>query len=579
MTRSILLYLLLVHFNLSAQVFTGVASRSADVPAVQEQIFIHTDRSFYLAGETIWFRIYYFDATTRKPLLLSKVSYVEILSSEGKPAIQSRIELKDGKGFGNFSLPLSIVSGNYILRAYTRWMRNDGPDVFFETPITIVNTSRRLPLVQQKSPSVQGAAGDSLKKNTETSEAIEVRSDKAKYGKREKVQLTMSALKSPDSVFAMSVAVYRIDRLQTSEHASIAHVMTQPKTQTVKRNASGQVQFLPEYEGHIIEATVKHRSSRKPAAGVAAFMSIPGSRFHFQGVRSDEQGKAIFIAKNYYGAGELILQSNYTSDSMYQVELVNPFDDSKPKTSVQPFSIDPDLEELLLQRSIGVQVENAFTSNKKEEYLLPELRDSTAFYGKPDYTYNLDEYTRFMTMEEVMREFIAEVRVRKTNNRFYFDVRNNPYKLFFDQNPLLLIDGVPVFDINKIMAVDPLKVQRIDLMTQKVYQGEFGYNGIVTYRTYNGNLEGYTLDPNAVILNYPGLQLQREFFSPEYPNELQKKSRTPDYRNLLYWHPDLQLQSSPAFYTSDVTGKYIVVLQGMSNQGTPVYSTTTFEVE
>jgi hypothetical protein len=37
----------------------------------QEKLFVHIDRTFYLAGETIWFKVYDIDGNSDKPLALS----------------------------------------------------------------------------------------------------------------------------------------------------------------------------------------------------------------------------------------------------------------------------------------------------------------------------------------------------------------------------------------------------------------------------------------------------------------------------------------------------------------------------
>src|SRR5471030_1703399 len=49
-------------------------------PFLQEKLFVHTDKTFYLPGEFIWFKIYDVDGLFNKPLDLSKVAYVEILN-------------------------------------------------------------------------------------------------------------------------------------------------------------------------------------------------------------------------------------------------------------------------------------------------------------------------------------------------------------------------------------------------------------------------------------------------------------------------------------------------------------------
>ena len=85
--------------------------------------------------------------------------------------------MKDGTGNGSFMLPLTLNSGNYVVRAYTSWMKNFSPEFYFEAPVTIVNsfTSLGLAPVQEQAAYgiqffpeggnlVQGALGRSLSK-------------------------------------------------------------------------------------------------------------------------------------------------------------------------------------------------------------------------------------------------------------------------------------------------------------------------------------------------------------------------------------------------------------------------------
>jgi len=46
---------------------------------LQEKLYVHTDKNFYLAGEICWFKIYNTDAFFHKPLGLSKLAYLEVL--------------------------------------------------------------------------------------------------------------------------------------------------------------------------------------------------------------------------------------------------------------------------------------------------------------------------------------------------------------------------------------------------------------------------------------------------------------------------------------------------------------------
>ena len=115
----------------------------------QETLYIHADKRYYLTGEFVKFKVYCLEKFTSKPSQLSKVAYVEILDSESTPQLQARIELKDGVGSGEFYIPLSINSDNFILRGYTRWMRNYGPENYFHAMLQIINPFKKCRLFHE----------------------------------------------------------------------------------------------------------------------------------------------------------------------------------------------------------------------------------------------------------------------------------------------------------------------------------------------------------------------------------------------------------------------------------------------
>ena len=228
------------------------------------------------------------------------------------------------------------------------------------------------------------------------------------------------------------------------------------------------------------------------------------------------------------------------------------------------------------------QVQQAYFSPYRNLVTLPRT-DSSAFYGKDDETYRLDDFTRFPVMEEVMREYVPAVMVRKRKDGFHFLVLDNVRKTVFQENPLVMLDGVAVFDIDKIMAFDPLRIKKLEVLTRGHSLGPLVFSGIVSYSTYTGDLNGFQLDPRAMSIDYEGLQRQRIFYSPQYDNEKARKSRLPDRRNLLFWEPAVSLTKGEKkqleFYTSDVTGNYTVVVEGISREGACGSAITTFKVK
>src|ERR1700759_4854147 len=61
--------------------------------ALQEKVFVHTDKGAYLTGEILWFKIYLVDGIQNKPLDMSKVVYVEVLDDAQNPVMQAKIAM------------------------------------------------------------------------------------------------------------------------------------------------------------------------------------------------------------------------------------------------------------------------------------------------------------------------------------------------------------------------------------------------------------------------------------------------------------------------------------------------------
>jgi len=140
------LLILLTGKNASAQ--TGVnddlVSRLRDyctrIP--YEEMYIHTDRDVYVAGEELWFTSYLFDRQTGKTSPGSSIAYFELLNPYNVPVIQKRLLISDGICPGSTHLPDTLTPGIYTCRIYTNWMKNFLPGNAFTKNIAIVNPFR-----------------------------------------------------------------------------------------------------------------------------------------------------------------------------------------------------------------------------------------------------------------------------------------------------------------------------------------------------------------------------------------------------------------------------------------------------
>ena len=103
-----------------------------------EKAYLQTDRTYYSAGEDIWFSAYLVNAKGTSLTSSSSNLYVELINPGAAILDKKIIRLEKGLGKGDFRLD-SVPSGWYNIRAYTNWMRNFGNDFVFQKSIYITN--------------------------------------------------------------------------------------------------------------------------------------------------------------------------------------------------------------------------------------------------------------------------------------------------------------------------------------------------------------------------------------------------------------------------------------------------------
>jgi len=96
-----------------------------------EKVYVHTDRDYYTGGGDVFFKVYLADATLLQDKSSSKVVYIDLID-ENREVIQSKtIAIQNGQGTGDFQITSKYKSGNYVLRAYTAYMKNFEDAFFF----------------------------------------------------------------------------------------------------------------------------------------------------------------------------------------------------------------------------------------------------------------------------------------------------------------------------------------------------------------------------------------------------------------------------------------------------------------
>ncbi len=118
----------------------------------QEAVYLHTDRQTFFSGDSIWFQLYVVDQRLRQPSAWSRIAWLDLLDAAGKSIAQASIALEKGQGGGTLSIPHTAETGPYFLCAYTRWMRNAGPENLSFHEIGVIHPEQGVPEPAAKGP-------------------------------------------------------------------------------------------------------------------------------------------------------------------------------------------------------------------------------------------------------------------------------------------------------------------------------------------------------------------------------------------------------------------------------------------
>nr|WP_294943503.1 carboxypeptidase regulatory-like domain-containing protein [uncultured Mucilaginibacter sp.] len=122
-----------------------------------ERIYLHLDNQNYRASDTVWFKAYTVVGYKHQLSALSGVLYVELINKTDSVVQRQILPLTAGVTWGGIPLSIAYTPGIYRIRAYTKWMQNQGEESFFNADIQIggaLPTSNNS-ITQKQTPNVQ----------------------------------------------------------------------------------------------------------------------------------------------------------------------------------------------------------------------------------------------------------------------------------------------------------------------------------------------------------------------------------------------------------------------------------------
>lgn len=106
---------------------------------VQEKLYLVTDKPFYSAGDTIYFRAFLVNSIYFNQATDSKFINVELVDAMGNVASRIRVMGSEGRFYNAMPLSTRMTAGRYTLRAYSKWQTNFDKALLYSREIEIGN--------------------------------------------------------------------------------------------------------------------------------------------------------------------------------------------------------------------------------------------------------------------------------------------------------------------------------------------------------------------------------------------------------------------------------------------------------
>lgn len=537
--------------------------------SAQEKLVLTTDRSIYIGGEDIWFTVMNLDGESNRFSDLSKVAYVELLNADNMPVIQEKVYFHNGTATSQISIPDTVSTGNYLLRVYTKWMTNFSADTYEHVIVSIVNPFANNSLPAFKADSIS-------EKPTEQKSLISsvIKGLQKNYKNRQKVALSID-LQEKDwqhlNVSIVKSCLYRpVDRLK-SESRNLKEVEEEP----IK---------IPEHRGEIVKGRITNIQSGLPIVNEKMMLSFVGQNPVLKFSLTDSTGGFLFEV-NRFGEQEMVIQpySTDTTKLNYKVTLEDAYSGKYSEGKLPDLVLDSAAVKEINSAIVNMQIKTIYAAHRPDMAVADSIEKMEAFYGEPENTVLISRYIDLPTTEEVIREIVPSVFLRKSEGEYYVKVYEDKSMYPREGKTMTFVDGVPVNDFKRILNISPEYLEKIEVLNLDYYYQDENLGRLLLFFTRDNDMGNMEFDHRIFRQAYKGYLYNYQYRNPDYSQKEGMKSRLADYRNLLYYASFSDLDDTKQvdfeFTTGDDVSDYTIIMTGINGKGEKETVSESFRVE
>ena len=559
-----------------------------------ETITIYTDRDFYIAGERLFFRL---DLLTANSSESSSIAYLALRNTDNIIIESYSIPVEHNIGYGSIYLHDTLSSSSYQLVAFTNWMRNFGDDSFASKEIVIVNRFDESSDLKGIKEHTAGTDQHGLSGMTETKTGhyyllsetslpsscthagLKITTPKAIYGTREKINLELKTFLPSGSHASVSISVAQKETLLNDQYGT--QKSSELKKYVPVRNIVNN-HFYKETNGPVITGMVTDRETGRGISGAIIMLNTPDTIINLLYAKTLSDGTFHFKLNDYHEGKELMF-------SIFDRDIAEKADISINDKFNLERSFDPDtstgsLPAQFIKKSQNIaRINKALNADMTRTIKTETHKYIPQIYSGPAWSFSqFADYEYLENIHEIARELIPLMRVRKREDVYVANLLLQYTDTYTHESPVFFLDGIYTDDINSIVQMDSDKLKKIELHNYRWRHGDLAFPGIVALFSKNREYRNLELSkPSLSVINKPATP--KSLFTPPDHGKGNSGRTLPDFRQTLYWEPELIIDSktnctTTGFYSGDLKGEFVVRVTGHTSSGEIIHEETVISI-
>lgn len=529
----------------------------------QYQVQLFPDRNFCVSGDTLWFRTIIIPGNKEAA---SNIVHVQLDRTGNRHITKVSVLCEDNSGQGYLQVPDSLPTGVYLLKAFTCDSKNDSQCRICQRLLMVYNRFDH-GISQISMPPVSHA------RHFERTEEIRISTDKDRFKTREQVnvKIKIPAEKCSDlSALIITAGV-------ADPFAEEFNAFCIPVSQNVDHVPA---MSLIEKNGILVNGKVFSSKDNAPASGAVVLLSIPDTIPYFDYCISDSLGMFYFYLRNVVGTGNLVIQARKRSSPGFSIKLLENYMETEENFNMEEKFFSDD------QKSFAETVIEASYFNKLfTGYPLPspntfsrQVDFDFPFYGKPTTTVYPELFIDLPDFTEISRELLHGVQYREKKDGTTIRMYNYGGEEVFNEEPLTLLDGIPVFDPGTFSKMGTRDIKKVDEVFYERFFGDLSFKGVLAVYSKKQSLSWIESSPNVELFNYSCLQASVDW---TFQNGPKVRSNIPDFRNVYYRENIKEIfpQKEFNFFTSDLKGRIAIRVIAITKQNQILYTSKLIEIQ